>query len=193
MNCVLVFDTSNAPVIETAVRNALTGAVMNDAIVTVTIVDQDNVPLTGTSWPVSVPYVSASAGIYRVQLPSNMPLVVGQVYKAQIQITDVDSNVQNLVYEVVVASPGCGSVVSTSSPASPNYRPASAQTQLNEARAALHLLHMGQSARVIVDQNGERVEFTAANAGRLSAYISVLEQQLGLSVGRCVGPVRAYF
>lgn len=58
------------------------------------------------------------------------------------------------------------------------------QQQLDEARAAYHDLTVGQQARVFVDQNGERVEFVAANPGRLSAYIEELEASLGLGSGR---------
>lgn len=49
---------------------------------------------------------------------------------------------------------------------------------LEEARKCLHLLLTGQQATVLVDQNGERIEYRAANAGRLAAYISDLERQL---------------
>lgn len=41
--------------------------------------------------------------------------------------------------------------------------------QLEDARQQLHLLLTGQQARVFVDQNGERVEFTPASAGKLAA------------------------
>jgi len=52
-------------------------------------------------------------------------------------------------------------------------------TYLSDAETALHKLMLGQSARVFVDQNGERVEFTAANAQRLRAYIYELKMKLG--------------
>lgn len=55
--------------------------------------------------------------------------------------------------------------------------------RLTEAKAAYHSLQTGTMARVVVDQNGERVEFNAANAGRLAAYI----QQLEVAVGSCSG------
>lgn len=54
------------------------------------------------------------------------------------------------------------------------------QAWLTEAENAYHSLMMGGSVRVTVDQNGERVEFTAANADRLQKYIWWLKQQLGL-------------
>lgn len=50
---------------------------------------------------------------------------------------------------------------------------------LNDARAKYHALMTGTSARVLVDQNGERVEFTAANKIHLYNYIAQLETQLG--------------
>lgn len=61
--------------------------------------------------------------------------------------------------------------------------------RLNEARKAYHDLMMGQSARVFVDQNGERIEYTAANAARLASYISVLERQCGIG---SIGPMRVF-
>ena len=48
--------------------------------------------------------------------------------------------------------------------------------QLDEARAAQHKLLTGVLPRVVVDQNGERVEYTSANAGALAAYIARLEK-----------------
>lgn len=51
--------------------------------------------------------------------------------------------------------------------------------KLADAEAKYHLLLTGQSARVIVDQNGERVEFTSASATRLAGYIADLKRQLG--------------
>jgi len=62
------------------------------------------------------------------------------------------------------------------------------QTRLTEAEGALHTLTMGGMARTFVDQNGERVEFTVANAGRLRAYIFELKMQLGLATG--TGPLK---
>jgi hypothetical protein len=54
--------------------------------------------------------------------------------------------------------------------------------QLADARAAYHALQTGTQARVVVDQNGERVEFTSANRQSLYAYIMSLQAQLGVCV-----------
>jgi predicted regulator of Ras-like GTPase activity (Roadblock/LC7/MglB family) len=66
------------------------------------------------------------------------------------------------------------------------------QQKLDQAEAAYHDLMIGQSARVVVDQNSERVEFTAANASKLLQYINELKAQLGtLSTSR--QPLRPFF
>lgn len=54
------------------------------------------------------------------------------------------------------------------------------QAWLVEAENAYHSLMMGGAVRVTVDQNGERVEFTASNAASLQKYIWWLQGQLGL-------------
>ncbi len=59
---------------------------------------------------------------------------------------------------------------------------------LADAEAKYHLLLTGQMARVVVDQNGERVEFTSANAARLQAYINDLKRQLGQSAPSPIYP-----
>jgi hypothetical protein len=52
------------------------------------------------------------------------------------------------------------------------------QDMLEEARQALHDLLTGCKALVVVDQNGERVEYQAAKSGRLAAYVQHLERQV---------------
>lgn len=64
-------------------------------------------------------------------------------------------------------------------------------TRLAQAEAAYHELRLGQSARTFVDQNGERVEFSVANADRLRAYVMELKGLLGLPTG-IVGPLNAW-
>lgn len=65
------------------------------------------------------------------------------------------------------------------------------QQMLDEARQAYHDLLTGRAVRVVVDQNGERIEYTAANRSALSAYISDLERQLGVTIPS--GPMRVWF
>lgn len=65
--------------------------------------------------------------------------------------------------------------------------------KLVEAEKALHELMTGTSARVVVDQNGERVEYTAANAGRLRGYIAELKRDIAGEPLGSNGPLRAVF
>ncbi len=53
------------------------------------------------------------------------------------------------------------------------------QARLDEAEKAYHALMIGGAVRVTVDQNGERVEFSAASAANLQKYIYGLKIQLG--------------
>jgi len=68
------------------------------------------------------------------------------------------------------------------------------QQRLQAAEEAYHALMIGESARVVVDANGERVEYTAANAVRLEAYIEKLKIQIA-NAGRPArrGPAGASF
>jgi len=64
--------------------------------------------------------------------------------------------------------------------------------RLAAARTALHSLFIGTSARVVVDQNGERVEYTATNVTRLQAYIKYLENLLA-GGSQSAGPMKVWF
>lgn len=50
---------------------------------------------------------------------------------------------------------------------------------LASAEKAYHSLIVGGQARVFVDQNGERIEYTVANRASLLAYIQQLRDALG--------------
>jgi membrane protease subunit (stomatin/prohibitin family) len=70
------------------------------------------------------------------------------------------------------------------------------EEKLAEAKAQYHALVTGTLARVIVDKNGERVEFTAANRQGLQNYIAELSKELGLltpSVMPSNGPINFLF
>lgn len=62
------------------------------------------------------------------------------------------------------------------------------QEQLDDAKKQLHLLLTGQQAKVYVDQNGERVEYTSANRAALRQYIGELERAISGTSG--LGPMR---
>ena len=66
------------------------------------------------------------------------------------------------------------------------------QALLDEARKAYHALMTGTSPRVVVDQNGERLEFVAANSQKLYNYIAELEQKLGTPCGAAPSAATQY-
>ncbi len=64
------------------------------------------------------------------------------------------------------------------------------RTRLADAEQQYHLVMTGQTAKVFVDQNGERIEYNTANASRLAAYIADLKRQLG--IGCASGPLNIW-
>ena len=63
-------------------------------------------------------------------------------------------------------------------------------TDLAQAKAALKEILMGNKAKVVVDQNGERVEFAAANVDRLRAWI--FEMDLAWGNKTVTGPMSCW-
>lgn len=57
--------------------------------------------------------------------------------------------------------------------------PDTCPADLVAARAALKKLLLGQQVRVFVDQNGERVEYTATNLQALKDWITALDAVCG--------------
>lgn len=67
------------------------------------------------------------------------------------------------------------------------------QQHLNEARAAYYKIISGQSVSVVIDQNGERIEFQRGNVVALEAYIRRIESELSAASGYGVhAPLRTY-
>lgn len=64
------------------------------------------------------------------------------------------------------------------------------QEQLEIAETAYLQLITGKAPRVVVDQNGERVEFAAANATKLLQFIQRLKSEIA---GTTSGPMRVIF
>lgn len=69
------------------------------------------------------------------------------------------------------------------------------QTWLTEAQNAYHTVMLGGGVTVVVDQNGERVEYSRANATALAKYIASLQAQINSLLGVAVtgGPLRPFF
>jgi hypothetical protein len=64
--------------------------------------------------------------------------------------------------------------------------------KLVDAEAALHEVVLGRQARVLVDQNGERIEYTATNQTNLRKYIAELKAKIS-GVPIVGGPLRGVF
>ena len=69
------------------------------------------------------------------------------------------------------------------------------QAWLVEAQNAYHTVMLGGGVTVVVDQNGERVEYGRANATALAKYIATLQAQIKSLLGVAVtgGPLRLLF
>lgn len=66
-----------------------------------------------------------------------------------------------------------------------------ARLRLTQAREQYHKLMMGKAHKVMVDQNGERVEYTAVSVAGLKTYIRELEEFLDpATAARGRGPLR---
>lgn len=65
-------------------KNAISGAYVNDATVTVTMVDSAGSSVVGETWPLSVGYVGGTDGIYRATLQDSLTLTVGNLYTAKV-------------------------------------------------------------------------------------------------------------
>lgn len=63
---------------------------------------------------------------------------------------------------------------------------------LREAEQAYHELAIGQSVKVVVHQNGQRMEYTPATKTTLKTYIQELKAQLGEQASPA-RPMRAFF
>lgn len=75
---------SDNVVILSGLKDEVSGAFINIATVEVTLVDRDGTPVTGQSWPTSMPYVAGSDGVYRGTLSDSLDLTKFESYTAQI-------------------------------------------------------------------------------------------------------------
>ncbi|MGH8626450.1 MAG: hypothetical protein ACREYC_14670 [Gammaproteobacteria bacterium] len=66
--------------------NAASGAYVNDATVTATVVDKNGANVAGGSWPLTLAYVAASNGKYRGTLQETLTLTEGQDYTAKVTV-----------------------------------------------------------------------------------------------------------
>lgn len=64
---------------------------------------------------------------------------------------------------------------------------------LDEARTAYFRISTGQSVAVVIDQNGERIEFQKGNLTALADLIRKMEMELAAGSTGVYRPLRTYF
>ena len=62
----------------------ITDIAINDATVTVTVMDSSGVEVTGETWPLTMDYISGSDGNYQAVLTDTLPLIARRAYVAEI-------------------------------------------------------------------------------------------------------------
>lgn len=69
------------------------------------------------------------------------------------------------------------------------------QQRLADAENALHTVTLGGQATAIMDQNGERIEYSRTSPGALTKYIAMLNWQISQLTGSGVtgAPLRPVF
>ena len=65
--------------------------------------------------------------------------------------------------------------------------------QIHELKAQYYRLISGGGVSVVIDQNGERIEYAKGDAGRLWAYITSLEAQLNADNLKAIRPLSFRF
>lgn len=68
-------------------KNSADGSSVNDATVQCTLYDEDGGPVAGQTWPLVMPYISASNGDYQATLEEDLQLTRGSFYTAVIVVT----------------------------------------------------------------------------------------------------------
>lgn len=63
---------------------------------------------------------------------------------------------------------------------------------LDEARAAYFRISTGQAVAVVIDQNGERIEFQRGNLAALAELIPKMEMELSAGSTGVYRPLRTY-
>jgi hypothetical protein len=66
---------------------------VNDASVSVTVVDSKGVEVTGATWPLTMSYLAASKGNYRAALPAVISFVAGREYTAVVSVDAGNGNI----------------------------------------------------------------------------------------------------
>ena len=83
----VIYDGNTNAVFIDGLRNSATNTYVNDATVQLTLVDADDVEVTGETWPVSGTYLSGSDGDYQAVISTSASLTVGRKYTAKVTAT----------------------------------------------------------------------------------------------------------
>lgn len=67
-------------------RSDISGEALNEAAVTVTLLDANGVEVSGQGWPQEMTLVTGSRGMYRAVLAAALPLVPNARYTARIMV-----------------------------------------------------------------------------------------------------------
>ncbi len=87
----LYIDNTNNVFVK-GLTNSLTGLPVNDAAVTMTVVDRKGDPVTGESWPVDLVYIQTSDGDYRGSI-SHLVDLDKDFYTLKVTAVDTDGSV----------------------------------------------------------------------------------------------------
>ena len=82
----VLWDNNDTIIEIRGLENEVTGENINDATVTCTLYDAEEVSVTGQSWPLTMTYVTGSAGVYRATLPYGLGIVAASRYTLQLDV-----------------------------------------------------------------------------------------------------------
>jgi hypothetical protein len=75
---------NNSIVDVTGLRNEHTGEFVNDADLSMTLLDKTGAPVGGANWPAAFQYMADSNGVYRATLPHTLAIAEGERYVARV-------------------------------------------------------------------------------------------------------------
>ena len=84
MDILTIYQGSDMALDLEGLTNEDSGAILNDAVVSVTLKTEAGVAVTGETWPKAMPFVANTHGVYRAPLSSTLNLIPGTRYRAEI-------------------------------------------------------------------------------------------------------------
>jgi hypothetical protein len=80
----IIFEGNDMVLELSELMNEITGEIINNAVVTVTLSDEAGAPVNGNSWPLPLEYIIGSDGIYRAILADTLALTPDARYFAEL-------------------------------------------------------------------------------------------------------------